>query len=90
MEEALLKYSEFSETDRRSILIFNNKVKLPSGEFTHMIGFAHPSLVLECTGHPLNVFIDCTFHVVPVGTGFKQMMVVMVFLPQYELYVPVF
>ena len=90
MKEALLKYSEFSETDRRSILIFNNKVKLPSGEFTHMSRFAHPALVIECTGYPLNVFIDCTFHVIPVATGFKQMMVIIIFLPKYKLYVPVF
>ena len=61
----------------------NGEMDFSSGEMPRMIGYAHPNLLIECTGHPLNVFTDCTFRIVPAGSGFSQLMIIMVFLPQY-------
>ena len=75
--------------DGRRVLIFDDKKLVPTtGKMTHMVGWSHPDLLNECTGPSLNGFCDCSFDMVP--HGFFQVMVIMVFLMQYMLYVPVF
>ena len=70
-------------------MIFNNKVVLPcNGKETHMVGWAHPDLLIECTGDDLNGFVDCSFDMVPYG--FFQVMVIMVFITRMAIYVPIF
>jgi hypothetical protein len=52
------------------------------------IGWGHPDLMFQLRNGPLNIFVDCTFSVVP--KGFSQLFVLMAYLPAYEYYVPIF
>jgi hypothetical protein len=53
-----------------------------------MIGWAHPDLVTLASKGGLNLFIDCTFDVVP--HPFTQMMVIMLYDEATQEYLPVF
>ena len=57
-------------------------------DFQRMIGWAHPDLVTLASKGGLNLFIDCTFDVVP--HPFTQMMVIMLYHEATHLYLPVF
>jgi len=53
-----------------------------------MVGWAHPDLVVLASKGGLNLFIDCTFDVVP--HPFVQIMVIMIYDEAMILYLPVF
>ena len=53
-----------------------------------IIGWGHPALIKWAKSGPLNLFVDCTFRVVPVM--FFQLLIIMVYIPLYDLYVPMF
>jgi hypothetical protein len=54
----------------------------------HMIGWGHPSLIFHLKNGDVNLFVDCTFSVVPYG--FTQLLIMMAYFPAYNMYVPVF
>ena len=59
-----------------------------NGEYTYLVGWAHPALLFLFRHGTVNLFLDCTFSCVP--HPFNQCMVVMVYTPAYRMYVPVF
>jgi hypothetical protein len=73
--------------DERNFLQFNIDVIIEEKMQT-IIGWAHPELIFLVKGGPTNIFIDCTFRVVP--HGFTQLMIIMVYSSQYKMYAPVF
>jgi hypothetical protein len=52
------------------------------------MGWGYPELIYELRQGPFNMFIDCTFKTVP--RGFYQLFILMVYLPSYKSYVPIF
>jgi hypothetical protein len=75
------------EKDARLFLQFNLNVNIDN-ELQKVIGWAHPDLIF-LTGHGrCNVFLDCTFKVVP--KGFSQLLIVMIFSKAHNYYVPVY
>ena len=71
------------------MVIFNNKVLIPSTKReSHMIGWSYPDLMFECTGTESNIFFNRTFDSVPFG--FFQVMIITVYLQQYQMYIPTF
>lgn len=79
--EGIIKSSPYmfvSDVDHRMFLQFDlyfNNPKTCSAE--RMIGWAHPDLIFLLQGGPVNIFIDCTFKVVP--SAFVQLMISMMF-----------
>jgi hypothetical protein len=74
------------------IILFNVNILIQdsSGKSTmqNFIGWGHPDLIFHLGHGPLNLFFDCTFKVVP--KGFTQLFVLMVYLPGFDSYVPIF
>ena len=68
-----------------AVLIFNNAFRVKT-DWHRAIGWAHPSLLRKLL-LPISIFIDGTFTVVP--RGFAQLLIVMGFLPDVSLYVPI-
>lgn len=82
-------YMFVSDVDHRQFLQFDlyfHNQKTLSNE--RMIGWAHPDLIFLVQGGPVNIFIDCTFKVVP--SAFMQLMIIMVYSKHHDLYVPVY
>jgi hypothetical protein len=52
--------------DTRLFLLFNKKINV-DGKLQHIIGWGHLDLIFECKHAAVNIFIDCTFKVVPMG-----------------------
>lgn len=73
--------------DQRLFLQFNLTANIDNN-LERIIGWAHPSLIFELRGRPQRLFIDCSFSMCP--HDFYQVMVIMVYLDQYDEYVPVF
>jgi hypothetical protein len=73
----------------QKFLLFHNTVFIGS-TYQHIVGWGHPGLRFDLKNGPVNVFLDCTFSVVPVPHVFKQLLVVMVYYKTYGLYVPIF
>ena len=79
--------STVSDSNTRDFFLFRTEANLPtSKKRTIILGWGHPDFVFECWGNCLNVFVDCTFKVVPIG--FYQLMIVMIFIPAYDRYDP--
>jgi len=57
-------------------------------EMQRIIGWAHADLIFLTQGGPVNIFVDCTFRIVP--KGFHQCMVIMIYADAYKSYVPIF
>ena len=70
----------------KKFLLFNNYFTIKD-ECYKFLGWGHPELRFECKHGDNNLFIDCTFKVVPFG--FSQCMVIMVYLSAYRIYVPI-
>jgi hypothetical protein len=79
--------SSASETDTRSFLQFYLQV-LVDDVMTKIIGWGHPDLIHLMKYGPVYTFIDCTFNCCP--KGFYQCMIIMVYDPSTNMYVPVF
>ena len=75
-----------AEDDERFFFQFLHSVVL-DGVVASIIGWAHPTLLFLLRGAALSLFMDCTFRVVP--HGFAQLLIIMVYAPMYDLYVPV-
>lgn len=75
-----------STTDERMFLQFNLTVNIED-KAEKIIGWGHPDLIEKAKYENLNVFIDCTFAVVP--RGFQQCMVIMVYDRASQLYLPI-
>lgn len=58
------------------------------GELQTILGWGHPQLINLLKNGKVNLFVDCTFKVVP--KGFTQLMILMMYHPGSEMYVPVF
>ena len=71
--------------DERLFLQFNTNFNIDGSSLQKIIGWGHPDILFHCKSHPLNLFIDCTFH---VPNGFEQCMIIMIYLPTYDEYVP--
>ena len=81
--------SQVSSADQRLFLRFMADVHIEAtGELSRMIGWGHPQLLFLTKCGALNMFIDCTFRCVP--KGFYQLMVIMVYCPAHQLFIPVF
>ncbi len=57
-------------------------------EMLRMMGWAHPSLFQYLTEPARNIFIDCTFRIVP--RQFHQLLIIMVYSKSLKIYIPVF
>ena len=55
---------------------------------TRFVGFGHPTMIHLLKTGPKTIFVDCTFKVVPYG--FYQLLIIMIYEPGTELYLPVF
>lgn len=78
-----------SSTDQRLFLRFMADVHIEAtGELSRMIGWGHPKLLFLTKYGQLNIFIDCTFRCVP--KGFYQLMVIIIYSPSHQLYIPIF
>ena len=53
-----------------------------------MIGFGHHDMIHLLKGGDKHIFVDCTFSCTP--PPFKQVMIIMIYEPATELYLPVF
>jgi hypothetical protein len=73
--------------DHRFFLQFNMSVNVDN-ELQKIIGWAHPDLIFLTAHGACNLFLDCTFKVVP--KGFSQLLIVMVYSRAHCSYVPVF
>jgi hypothetical protein len=58
------------------------------GELQTILGWGHPQLINLLKNGKVHLFVDCTFKVVP--KGFTQLMILMMYYPGTEMYVPVF
>ena len=76
-----------SDQDQRLFLQFDFSLNIDD-EMTNIIGWANPDLIYMVKCIKSNLFIDCTFYIVP--KGFKQCVVIMVYHPVTRLYLPVF
>ena len=74
-----------SDTDERLFLQFNANICVGGDMMQKIIGWAHPDILFHCQNYPMNLFIDCTFH---VPKGFEQCLIIIVYLPQFDEYVP--
>jgi len=57
-------------------------------EMQRIIGWAHADLIFLTQGGPVNIFVDCTFRIVP--KGIHQCIVIMIYSNACESYVPIF
>ena len=73
------------DSDERLFLQFNTSVNIDGCSLQKLIGWAHPDILFQLKAHRWNLFIDCTFH---VPKGFEQCLIIMVYLPAYDEYVP--
>ena len=71
----------------RPFLLFDLTYRMQL-EFHRMIGWAHPDLVVLASKGGLNLYIDCTFDVVP--HPFVQMLVIMLYDEASQMFLPVF
>ena len=74
-----------SDSDERLFLQFNCNINIGGDTLQKIIGWAHPDILFHVQNYPMNLFFDCTFH---VPTGFEQCLIIMVYLPQFDEYVP--
>jgi len=74
-----------SEIDPRLFLQFNMTVNVDN-ELQKIIGWGHPDLIDKAKYRGVNLFVDCTFKIVP--HGFSQCMVLMAFDQPSQLYIP--
>lgn len=58
------------------------------GELQTILGWGHPQLINLVKNGKVHLFVDCTFKVVP--KGFTQCMILMIYHPGTEMYVPIF
>ena len=70
------------------VLRFDEKFANDKDDISRIIGYAHPYLMDIAKDRKRNMFVDCTFQVVP--KPFSQLMVVMFYYPPKNHYVPVF
>ena len=77
-----------SDSDERLFLQFNSSINIDD-EMVRFVGWANPNLIFmaQCLD-TCNLFIECTFYIVP--KGFSQCLVIMVYHPVTKLYLPVF
>ena len=77
-----------TDTDESIFLQFNMSINIDE-EMVRFVGWANPNLIFmaQCLD-TANIFIDCTFYIVP--KGFSQCLIIMVFHPVTKLYLPVF
>ena len=64
----------------------NNEWKNVKGEMKRYLAWGHPELLQYAMDGPRNVFIDATFKVVP--RGFSQLLIVMIYIPMFQVYIP--
>ena len=78
----------YAETnDIRSFLQFS-LTSVIADELRTMVGWAHPDLIFLLKGAPVNLFVDCTFKMVP--RGFDQCLILMIYERATGLYIPIF
>lgn len=81
-----------NESTASLFLSFNTKTLIEDSSgscgIEKFIGWGNPELLFHLKTGPLNMFIDCTFKTVP--RGFYQLLILMVYLPAYETFVPMF
>ena len=69
------------------LLLFNNNITITDSSnkstMQKFIGWGHPELAFHLRTGPLNIFVDCTFNVVP--KGFSQLFVLMAYLPYMNI-----
>lgn len=75
-------------SDARRFFKFQLVFEEEDGTYSMLLGWAHPQLLFLFRHGPVNLFIDCTFRVVPAG--FKQLMIIMIYSAAHKTYVPVF
>ena len=73
------------DTDERLFLQFNTNIHVGGDQMQKIIGWGHPEILFHCQSYAMNLFIDCTFH---VPKGFEQCLIIMVYLPVFDEYVP--
>ena len=76
-----------SDTSNNFFLLFDIHITLKNKE-SHIIGWGHNDLIHILKTGPKYVFVDCTFKCAPVK--FAQCMVIMIYEPATELYLPIF
>jgi hypothetical protein len=86
-------YSSVSENDPRPFFQFKLDYVI-DGKFHKLIGWAHPDLLYLLRQEHLRAHVDMTFNIASQGDfaiyGSAQLMVLMVYSPPEEMYVPVF
>jgi hypothetical protein len=70
-----------SITDKALFFQFSLHVSI-KGHVQNIIGWGHPKLMFHLAAGPVQVFVDCTFKVVPLG--FSQVLLIMVYLAAYS------
>jgi hypothetical protein len=88
-ENAVQNYplSTCSFDDERLFLQFYLTVRIGTS-LEKIIGWGHPDLIFLTKYGPVNLFVDCTFKVVP--KGFSQLLVLMIYSSATDMYVPIF
>jgi hypothetical protein len=76
-----------TDTCQKRFLQFD-LLEVVDGEMCRMIGWGHHDMIHILKNGDKHVFIDCTFDCVP--KGFKQLMIIMIYEPATELYLPIF
>ena len=75
-----------SQVSEKPFLQFNALINI-KGKMMKFVGWGHPELIFLTKSGPVNIFIDCTFKIVPVG--FTQLMIVMIYCHATKLYLPI-
>lgn len=73
--------------DNKRFLKFKLQIE-ENGVYKYIVGWAHPALMFLFRHGAVNIFVDCTFKVVPAP--FDQLMVLMIYSAAYNSYIPVF
>jgi hypothetical protein len=76
-----------SDTSNKFFLLFDIHITLKN-KVSHIIGWGHNDLIHILKTGPKYIFVDCTFKCAPVK--FVQCMVIMIYEPATELYIPIF
>jgi len=83
----------YADDDSRSFfLLFQVTVLIDAmtkdSSHEKIIGWGHPNLIRKLKSGQMNVYIDCTFKVCP--KGFYQLFILMVYVDEFDSYVPIF
>lgn len=56
------------------------------GTIEKLVGWAHPKLLFWANAGAVQLFLDCSFYMVPLG--FEQLLTIMMYSPLHSMYIP--